>query len=304
MADVTEPPDHRWWRADDDRDRPVPTGVDPTIPSPARMYDYYLGGKDNYGADREAAEKALSVVPFGRRIAQANRYFMMQAVVSMADQGIRQFVDLGTGIPTSPSVHELARAIQPSARVVYVDNDAIVTAHNRALLVQDNRIEAIQADIREPDSIISSPEFRELIDFSQPVGVLFVAVLHFVGDREDPLGIVRAFSSRMTAGSYLALSHITSDGTEPGVMNTIQEVYSQTSASVSFRTRAEIDMFFSGFELVSPGLADVTRWTPNVTAKPLNLRFLAGLGRKPSLGMNRELPETATDREFRTRTTN
>src|SRR5258708_4863015 len=155
MTDVSQPPDHR-WRADDDQDRPIPVGVNPAIPSPARMYDYYLGGKDNYAADRAAAEKALSVVPSGRQTARANRYFMMRAVVLMADQGIRQFIDLGTGIPTSPSVHELARAIQPNARVLYVDNDAVVTVHNRALLVKDENINALQADICDPDSILTS----------------------------------------------------------------------------------------------------------------------------------------------------
>jgi hypothetical protein len=281
MADVTQPPGHR--REDDYQDRTVPAGVDPAIPSPARMYDYYLGGKDNYAADREAAEKALSVVPSGKRIARANRYFLMRAVVLMADQGIRQFIDLGTGIPTSPSVHGLARAIQPDARVFYVDNDAVVTVHNRALLVKDESVRALQADIRDPGSILDSPELRELIDFSQPVGVLFVAVLHFVRDREDPLGIVRAFTSRMTPGSYLAVSHITRDGTDPEVVTTIREAYDKASAPAIFRTEPEIQMFFSGFELVRPGLVDVTRWSPHAarfTPQPSDLRFLAGLGRK------------------------
>jgi len=256
------------------------------------MYDYYLRGTTNYAADREAAEKALSVVPSGRRIARANRYFMMRAVLAMADQGIRQFIDLGTGIPTSPSVHELAQAIHPNSSVLYVDNDAVVAAHNRALLATNESVKAIQADIREPDSILHSPELQDLIDFSQPVGLLFVAVLHFIRNSEDPLGIVRTFTSRMAPGSYLALSHITSEGTDPSVVSTIQQVYAQASAPAVFRTKAEIHMFFSGLELVQPGLVDVTRWFPQAamfTTQPPALRFLAGIGRKIPLGHETDL---------------
>lgn len=269
------------WRTDDDR--PVPVGVDPAIPSPARMYDYYLGGKTNYAADREAAEKALSVVPSGRRLARANRYFLMRAVVSMADQGISQFIDLGTGIPTSPNVHELARAIHPEARVLYVDNDAIVAAHSRALLATSNGVQAIQADIREPDSILSSSELAALIDFSKPVGVLLVAVLHFIEDRDRPRDIVRALTGRMVRGSYLALSHITSDGTDRQVMSTVSDAYARASAPAVFRTETEIRAFFEGFDLLEPGLTEVTRWSPYSAAfstDPSTVRFLAGIGRK------------------------
>jgi hypothetical protein len=282
ISDVAQPPGHR-RRADGDEGRKVPVGIDPTIPSTARMYDYYLGGKDNYAADRQAAEKALSVVPSGRRTAHANRHFMTCAVMLMADQGIRQFIDLGTGIPTSPSVHELARSIQPDTRVLYVDNDSVVTVHNRALLVKDENVKALQADIRDPGSILDSPEMRDLIDFREPVGLLLVAVLHFVRGEEGPLDIVRAFTSRITPGSYMALSHITSDGTEPSVMATIHEAYAEASAPAIFRAEAEINAFFSGFELIQPGLVDVTRWTPHTatfTAQPPDLRFLAGLGLK------------------------
>lgn len=281
MADVTESPGCRWDA--DGEDGPAPVGVDPTIPSPARMYDYYLGGKTNYAADRNAAEKALSVVPDGRRIARSNRYFLMRAVLLMADQGIQQFIDLGTGIPTSPSVHQLAQALHPDARVLYVDNNAVVTAHNKALLAASDSIRAIQADIREPDTILDSWELRDLIDFREPVGVLFVAVLHFVRDHDSPKDIVRAFSSRMASGSYLAVSHITSDGTDPATVATIHEAYGHASAPAVFRTEAEIQMFFAGFELVDPGLVDVTRWFPHAsmfTTKPPALHFLAGVGRK------------------------
>jgi len=266
-----------------DQNRAVPPGVNPSIPSPARMYDYYLGGHDNYAADREAAERALSAVPSGRTIARANRYFLMRAVLLMADQGIHQFIDLGTGIPTSPNVHELAQAICPDAHVLYVDNDPVVTAHNRAILAQSTGVRMIDADIREPGRIFDSTEFRELIDLSQPVAVLFVAVLHFIRDSGDPQGIVRAFTSQMVTGSYLALSHITSDGTEPGVVTEIQNVYARASAPAVFRTRAEIGAFFTDFDLIHPGLADVTQWFPYgavISAQPAGVRFLAGVGRK------------------------
>jgi S-adenosyl methyltransferase len=260
-----------------------PPGIDPTVPSPARMYDYYLRGKDNYAVDREAAEKALSVVPLGRKIAQANRYFLSRAVLMMAEVGICQFIDLGTGIPTSPSAHEIARTIQPDARVLYVDNDPVVTAHNRALLTKSEGIEAMQGDIREPDTIFTAPEFGQLIDFNQPAGVLFVAVLHFIPDEDDPGGIVRAFTSPLIPGSHLAVSHITSDGTDPDVVAAVEEAYANASAPTVFRTQAEISAFFSGFDLIRPGLQDVTQWFPYAAVfhtEPPALRFLAGVGCK------------------------
>jgi anti-sigma regulatory factor (Ser/Thr protein kinase) len=249
------------------------------------MYDYYLGGATNYPADREAAERALSVVPSGRLIARANRYFMMRAVLLMADQGIRQFIDLGTGIPTSPSVHELAQAIHPNARVLYVDNDPVVTAHNRPFLAANRNVQVLQADIRQPDRILGSVEARELIDFGQPVGMLFVAILHFVRDQEDPESIVRAFTGHLAPGSYLALSHIAGDGTDVAVMAAIRQAYAHASAPAVFRTGEQVRRFFSGFEVAPPGLVDVTRWAPHAAmrpARPSTVNFLAGVGYKQS----------------------
>lgn len=247
------------------------------------MYDYYLGGKDNYAADREAAEKALSAVPHGRQIAQANRDFLARAVVLMADHGVRQFIDLGTGIPTSPSVHELARLVWPDARVLYVDNDLVVTRHNQCSLAKQDGIEAINADIRDLDAILNSPECKKLIDFAQPVGVLSVAVLHFIPDEDDPHRVVARFKKVMAKGSYLAVSHITSDGTEPRAMAMIHEAYDKASAPVVFRTRTEIASFFDGLNMEAPGLFDVTEWFPYsrlFSNHPPALRFLAGVGRK------------------------
>ena len=254
-------------------------GFDPSIPSPARMYDYYLGGKDNFPADREAAELALSVVPFGREVARANRHFLARAVAVMARDGICQFIDLGTGLPTRPNVHEVARSVHPDARVLYVDNDPMVCAHARALLATNDGVAAIQGDVRAPQAILNDPVTRTLIDFAQPVGVLFVAVLHFLADDDHPREQVAAFRWRMTSGSMLAVSHITSDGTPPDVRATIQDVYAEASAPAVFRTRQEIETFFGGLDLVEPGLVEVGAWRSLRQSPPAPLRFLGGVAR-------------------------
>jgi hypothetical protein len=281
MADSPQPPGH-WWLPRDDQ-REASSAFDASVPSTARMYDYYLGGKDNFAADRMAAEQALSVVPQGRRIALANRHFLARAVLRMTEQGIRQFIDLGTGIPTRPSVHEIARQAVPDARVVYVDNDPVVTTHNRACLTADEGIRAIHGDIREPGAILGNDIVRRLVDFNQPVGVLLVAVLHFITDDEGPERIIRAFTDHMVPGSYLALSHITSDGTDPDAMTTIKDAYADASAPAVFRTTTQIREFFAGFTLEPPGLIDVAEWFPYAavfSASPRKVRFLGGLGRK------------------------
>jgi S-adenosyl methyltransferase len=285
MPDVPAPPDEsadHWWQGGF-QDGTVPSGFDASVPSPARMYDYYLGGKDNFAADREAADKALAVVPQGKSIARANRGFLARAVVLMADRGIRQFIDLGTGIPTRPNVHELARGVQRDARVLYVDNDPVVNAYNRALLADSDGIRAVCGDIREPDSILADTDLKQLIDFSQPVGVLFVAVLHFIFDEADPAASVAAFTDQMVSGSYLAISHIASDGTGPEVMATIRDAYAKASAPAVFRTSAQIGAFFGGLDLEPPGLVDVTDWPPAArmcSATPAAVRFLGGVGHR------------------------
>jgi hypothetical protein len=260
----------------------VPARIDPAVPSIARMYNYFLGGKEHYPVDRIAAEKALAVVPQGRRIALANRYFMARAVEQMAEHGIDQFIDLGTGIPASPSVHETARETHPRARIVYMDNDPIVTTHNRALLATREGIAAIHGDIRQPEAILDHPAVLELIDFTRPLGVLMVAVLHFITAEEGAERIVRAFTDRMTTGSYLALSHVSSDGTHPEAIATIRDAYTGASAPAVFRPDAEIREFFAGFHLQSPGLIDVVDWFPytRVFMAPPTVRVLGGLGRK------------------------
>ena len=254
-------------------------GFDPSVPSPARMYDYYLGGKDNFPVDREAAELALSVVPFGREVARANRQFLARAVTFMAREGISQFIDLGTGLPTRPNVHEVARSIHPGARVLYVDNDPMVCAHARALLATNDGVAAIHRDIRAPQAILNDPVTRTVIDFTRPVGVLFVAVLHFLTDDDRPWEQVAAFRWRMASGSMLAVSHITSDGTPPEVQATIRDVYAEASAPAVFRTRPEIESFFGGLDLVEPGLVEVGAWRSLRPSPLAPLRFLGGVAR-------------------------
>jgi S-adenosyl methyltransferase len=252
-------------------------GFDPSVPSPARMYDYYLGGKDNFPADRQAAGLALSVVPFGREVARANRQFLVRAVQFMARDGIGQFIDLGTGLPTRPNVHEVARDIRPGARVLYVDNDPMACAHARALLATNDGVAAIRGDIRAPQAILDDPVTRGLIDFTRPVGVLFVAVLHFLTDQDRPQEQVAAFRWRMASGSMLAVSHITADGTPLDVQAAIRAVYADASAPAVFRTRQEIEAFFGGLDLAEPGLVEVGAWRSLRSSPPAPLRFLGGV---------------------------
>jgi hypothetical protein len=254
-------------------------GNDPARPAAARIYDYLLGGKDNYAVDRTAAERVLAVAPDQRQLAQANRAFAIRAVGVLTSAGIRQFVDLGTGFPTSPSVHEAARQADPEARVVYVDYDPLVHVHNTALLAQDDQVVSVRADIRQPETILDHPDVTRLIDFGQPVGVLCVAVLHLVPDAEDPAGIVARFRDQLSAGSYLALSQFASDS-DPEAMAELRAVAAGTAVETYFRPRDAILRFFDGFELVPPGLTDVERWRQDGAAAT-RLKIAGAVGRKP-----------------------
>ena len=254
-------------------------GNDPARPAAARIYDYLLGGKDNYAVDRTAAERVLAVAPDQRQLARANRAFAIRAVGVLASAGIRQFLDLGTGFPTSPSVHEAARQAAPGARVVYVDYDPLVHVHNTALLAQDDQVVSVRADIRAPEAILEHPDVTRLIDFGQPVGVLCVAVLHLVPDAEDPAGIVGSFRDQLSAGSYLALSQFASDS-DAEAMAELRAVAAGTAVETYFRPRDAILRFFDGFELVPPGLTDVERWRQDGAA-PTRLKIAGAVGRKP-----------------------
>ena len=253
-------------------------GNDPGRPAAARIYDYLLGGKDNYAVDRTAAERVLAVAPDQRLLARANRAFAIRAVGALASAGIRQFVDLGTGLPTSPSVHEAARRADPGTRVVYVDYDPLVHVHNTALLSQDDQVVSVRADIRQPEAVLEHPDVTRLIDFGEPVGVLCVAVLHLVPDSEDPGGIVARFRDRLSAGSYLALSQFAGDS-DPEAMAELRAVAAGTAVETYFRPRDQILRFFDGFELIPPGLTDVERWRQDGAA-PTRLKIAGAVGRK------------------------
>jgi hypothetical protein len=255
-------------------------GLDPAKPAAARIYDYLLGGKDNYEVDRAAAEKVLAVAPDQRRLARANRAFAIRATRALAEAGVSQFLDLGTGFPTWPSVHEAARQADPAARVVYVDHDPVVYVHNAALLAADDRVAAVQADIRQPAAILGHPEVTRLIDFAAPVGVLCVAVLHLVPDSEQPAGIVARYRDAMSAGSFLVLSQFASES-DPAAMAELRGVAAGTPVQTYFRPRAAIQAFFAGFELLAPGLTWVEDWRPDSLAAPTRLKIAGAVGRKP-----------------------
>ena len=248
--------------------------------SPARIYDYLLAGKDNYAVDRLAARRAIAAIPEMRRVARANRRFLVRAVRFAAEQGTGQFIDLGTGFPTSPNVHEVARETCPGAKVIYVDNDPVVAAHNRALRAKVPGVVAIEGDIRAPHSVLADSELAELIDFTVPVAVLFVAVMHFIRPEEDPARIVAAFAARMAPGSYLIISHGVSDDTGPAAVAGLASAYGRSGIPLVPRTVAEVGSWFGGFGLIRPGLVDVSRWYPGKTARPGPVRIVAGAGRR------------------------
>ena len=232
--------------------------------------------------DRAAARKVFAAFPQARKLALANRGFLVRAVQFLAEQGIRQFLDLGTGIPTSPNVHEVARQAEPGATVVYVDNDPVVTRHSQALRATHDGVIAVEGDIRRPQAILADPAVASLIDFAQPVAVMMIAVLHFIREEDDPAAVVDAFTRRMVPGSYLALSHATSDGADPDVLSQIKDAYRDAAAPLVPRTAGQITSLFSGLELADPGrLVDVSQWHPGKRAMPTKIRILAGVGRKP-----------------------
>lgn len=225
------------------------------------MYDYYLGGKDNYEIDREAAERIIGQSPDILDSARANRAFLLRAVRTVVASGIRQIIDIGTGIPTSPNTHEAAREIAPDTRVVYIDNDPIVAAHADAKLTSTPGTHFALADARGPADILAHPAVRDGIDFTEPVALLLVAVLHFVSDAEDPAGLIATLTEPMAAGSHLVISHGTLDFHGPDEV--ADEVYRKSTAQLSLRRHAEILPFFDGFTLLEPGLVRAPLWRPD-----------------------------------------
>ncbi|MEU2610995.1 SAM-dependent methyltransferase [Micromonospora sp. NPDC007271] len=248
--------------------RPVPeqppsARIDPSVPHPARRYDYWLGGKDNFAADRRSGDAVAAAYPAIRTTVIENRRFMQRATRYLAGTaGIRQFLDLGTGIPTSPNMHEIAQGIAADSRVAYVDNDPIVLAHARALLTStpEGATAYVDADLREPERILNDPEVRATIDFDRPVGLMLVAILHFLTDVNDPHGITRRLIEALPSGSYVVISHATTDLVPREVAATAAPVTTTSMIDMAFRTRGEVAAFFDGLELVPPGISPITEW--------------------------------------------
>jgi SAM-dependent methyltransferase len=249
------------------------------IPHPARVYDYFLGGKDNFAADREVAERLIAGDPRIVRTAKENRRFLLRVVRYLAAEcGIRQFLDIGSGLPTQTNVHEVALSVAADARVVYVDNDPIVAVHGRALLANDPHTTFVEADLRRPMEIIGTAGTQRIIDFSEPVALLLVAVLHFVADSDAPYDLVAQLRDALPPGSYLALSHgAAADDAQFRELS--REVYENASVQLWVRQPDLIAAFFDGFELVPPGLVPITWWRPD-SDQNSPTRLFGGVGRK------------------------
>jgi hypothetical protein len=235
----------------------------------ARMYDYYLGGRTNFVADREAVGKLMAVFPQVLVAARANREFMHRSTRFLAESGLRQFLDIGTGIPTSPNLHEIAQRTAPESRIVYVDNDPIVLAHAQALLKshEAGRTAYLQADLTDPDSILSAPQLVDTLDLSRPVALSLNAVLQFVTDDLDPYGIVEKLKDRLAPGSTLAISHATADFISPETTAATTNIfYKASGTSTQGRDRAQFTRFFDGWDLVDPGVVTSHRWRPEEPA--------------------------------------
>jgi len=249
----------------------------------ARSYDYWLGGSHNFAVDREYARQVMSALPGVRLIAQANRSFMHRALRYLLDQGVRQFLDLGSGIPTLGNVHEVAQRVDPESKVVYVDIDPIAVAHSRQILADSPGGVAIQADLADTERVLNDPLVTETLDFSQPIGLLMVSVLHVVPDSNDPFGAVERYRDAMVPGSHVVITHGTDDQ-RADEMHAARELSHKTATPGSLRSHGEIEGFFSGYELIDPGLVWVTQWRPeppDELGHPTELTFYAGVGRKP-----------------------
>ncbi|MCC5577919.1 SAM-dependent methyltransferase [Microtetraspora sp. AC03309] len=257
----------------------APAGVNPQIPNAARMYDYYLGGKDNFAADREMGDLVLGIFPQMREIALQSRDTIREIVEHLAAQGIRQFLDLGSGMPTRENVHEIATRVAPDARVVYVDHDEVVCAHGRALLAEPERVAMVHADVRDPKSVLDHPEVRAVIDFDQPVGVLMMFLLHLVPDEDRPHEFVEEYRAALAPGSYLAIAHAGSDA-QPEMMARITKLYEQANSPFRPRSRDEVAAFFGDFELIAPWDLTIPEDLPMFMDEDLAKTGYCGLGRK------------------------
>jgi SAM-dependent methyltransferase len=272
-------------------DREAPRGIDTSVAHSARVYDWWLGGKDNFAPDRELGQKIVDMVPMTHDSARANRAFLHRAAGMVAAEGVHQFLDLGAGLPTVDNTHTVVQRVDPNNRVVYVDYDPIVLVHARALLEGYGPTTVVQADIRDPEAIVTHPEVTAVIDFTRPVCVLAVAVLHFFKEQDNPHAVVARLREAMAPGSYLVLSHITGDGTSEAD-DAIAIMRQRMVDPPALRTHGEVLRFFDGFELLDPGVVPVNLWRPEghdlhqpLWRKPGDedqpFWMYAGVGRKP-----------------------
>ncbi|GAA3461842.1 SAM-dependent methyltransferase [Saccharothrix longispora] len=260
----------------------VPSSVDLDRPSAARMYDYYLGGSHNFAVDREAAKSVEQIFPGMSGAARANRSFLRRAVRYLLEQGIDQFLDLGSGIPTVGNVHEIVQQANPLAKVVYADVEPVAVAHSTALLADNAQASAIQADLRDPASVLEHDEVKRMIDFDRPVGLLMVAVLHFVPDDDDPRSAIARYREALAPGSHVAISHaswdgISAEGIEGGEQ--VNAIYRKTDSPLVLRSGAEITAFFEGLDVAEPGVVPLAEWRPD--SDDAYISAYAGVGRKP-----------------------
>ena len=239
------------------------------------MYDYWLGGKDHFPADRDMAERTAAILPDSPRLAQANRRFLGRAVRFLAERGVTQYIDLGTGLPTSPNVHEIARGVHPGARVVYVDNDPMVVAHSRAMSTGGG-VATVHADMREPEAILDHPDVAELLDFDQPAALLMVAVLNYLTPGDDVRGLLGRYSARLARGSYLALSVVSDEGLPGDVRRRARKLFQPSDIPANAWPRAAIDDLLTTIDPVRPGVTPTTRW--RAEEDPLDTRMLAAVG--------------------------
>lgn len=268
----------------------APPGVDITQPSVARVYDYFVGGTDNFAIDRMVAERALEIMPDAKEAGLAARAFLRRAVRYMAaDAGVRQFLDIGSGLPTGTNVHQVARGVDPAARVVYVDIDPMVHAHGRALLAGDDTTALIEGDVRDPEAILGHPVLRERLDLTRPVGLLLLSILHHVNDAEDPGRIAATLRAALPSGSHLAIIHFWDPGDEqPRVSAKVREaekVFNETMGTGRWRRRDEIEAYFGDFTMVEPGLVPLADWRPDAEPAPVQndsyWTMLGGVARRP-----------------------
>ncbi|PRY32698.1 SAM-dependent methyltransferase [Umezawaea tangerina] len=269
-----------------ERPKWVPGDIDLERPSVARVYDYWLGGAHNFAADRAVANRTLEAMPELRRVILTNRTLLRRMVRHLLRLGVRQFLDLGSGIPTAGNVHEIAHAVDPTARVVYVDMDPVAIAHGKSLLADLPNVVALQADIRDPASVLGDPEVRSVLDLDQPVAVLMIAVLHFVPDADHPCGIIADYLDALVPGSYLGVSHSGGEqGEESAAVAEARRRYSEQVAPMVHRTRAELISLLGGLELVEPGVVRLPHWRPDspddVDESADRFPGFAALGRKP-----------------------